>query len=424
MATLGRLPGRAGTLALRVGLAIVLLVAAELSADLDFYVRGRAYEDSQMRAECYSNAAWKRAYFQELRQSLGRWHWHPYTYWSLDEYHGQYINVDPGGIRRSWNWRSDNATYRKRPLQIFMFGGSTMWGNGARDDYTIPSLVAKRLDAETPYRAEVVNFGMPAFVNMQEVLLLLEQLRKPRIPDLVVFYDGTNDVFSAYENRVAGVTMDEQSRAREFNIFNDIHVWRLYNEALSNIIRHSSLGSLAIKIASLVLPRSFRVVDRRLVRVPTAGDTGDTSENRSLANGVAAFYLENVRIVQQAGKDLGFHSLFYLQPVLCFKKQLTTFERTIRMPYPGVAGFYATTYQSIMDQGGSRGVHDLSRIFENASGPYFLDYFHLSEAGNDVIARAMLPDIVIALGRIKNPPPSTTAKPMISGASTGGDNRE
>ncbi len=297
-----------------------------------------------------------------------------------------------------------------------------MWGNGARDDYTIPSLVAKHLDAETQYHAEVVNFGMPAFVSMQEVLLFLEQLRMPRNPDLVVFYDGINDVFSAYQNGVAGETMDEQSRAEEFNIFNDIHVWRLYKQTLSNMIRHSSLGSLAIKIATMLLPRSFRMIDGRLVRVPTARDTGDTNGNQGLANRTAAFYLENVRIVQQAAKDLGFRSLFYLQPVLCFKKQLSTFERTIRMPYPGVAGFYATTYQTILDQGGTEGVHDLSRIFENTSNPYFLDYFHLSEAGNDVIARAMLPDIEASLSRIEKPTAGTTAESMISGFQTGWDN--
>ncbi len=109
MDTPGQFRSRLGTLALRAGLAIGLLMTAELCADLYFYVRRSAYEDPQMGAECYRNAAWKRAYFHELRQSLGRWRWHPYTYWSLDEYHGRYINVDRGGIRRSWNRRADDT---------------------------------------------------------------------------------------------------------------------------------------------------------------------------------------------------------------------------------------------------------------------------------------------------------------------------
>jgi hypothetical protein len=405
MDTPGALPSRAGGLALRVGLAIVLLIAAELSADLYSYLRGHSYEDPQMRAECYRNAAWKRAYFQELRQSLGRWRWHPYTYWTLDEFHGRYLNVDAGGIRRSWNRRSDDPKSGQRPLQIFMFGGSTMWGFGARDDYTIPSLVAKSLDSATPYRTEVVNFGLPAFVSMQEVLLLLEQLRMPHTPDLVVFYDGT-DVFSSYENGVAGVTMDEQSRAREFNILTDIHVWRLYKATLSNMIHHSSLVAVAKKLARLLVPRSFRSFYARLVRPPSAVDTADISGARTLAKSVADFYLQDVRIIQHSGKELGFRSLFYLQPVLCFKKQLTPFERTIRIPGPDLGHFYEITYQNIMDQGGALGVHDLSRIVENATGPYFLDYFHMSEAGNEVIAQAMLPGILAALGEVKHPPPA------------------
>ena len=89
-----------------------------------------------------------------------------------------------------------------------MFGGSTTFGDGARDDYTVSSWLQKILD-DTPYCTEVTNFGQEGYVSSQELLLLLEQLRIKNTPDLVVFYDGINDSETAWLEGRAGVTWDE-----------------------------------------------------------------------------------------------------------------------------------------------------------------------------------------------------------------------
>jgi lysophospholipase L1-like esterase len=76
---------------------------------------------------------------------------------------------------------------------VWFFGGSTMFGEGQRDEHTIPSEVARLAeDAGTPVR--VVNFGQRGWVIWQELLQLDQQLAVREAPDLVVFYDGTNEV--------------------------------------------------------------------------------------------------------------------------------------------------------------------------------------------------------------------------------------
>ena len=65
-----------------------------------------------------------------------------------------------------------------------------MWGEGARDDYTIPSWL-QRFIYQTTYRARITNFGQEAYVSTQEVLVLFEQFQKGNIPDIVIFYDGS-----------------------------------------------------------------------------------------------------------------------------------------------------------------------------------------------------------------------------------------
>lgn len=97
-----------------------------------------------------------------------------------------------------------NASDTTEEMQtIWMFGGSTMRGATPHDDRTIPSVVAKTLNAEAgEARYRVVNFG----VNSFNALLQTKYLQKALIerhdrPDVVIFYDGANDAKYFLEHR-------------------------------------------------------------------------------------------------------------------------------------------------------------------------------------------------------------------------------
>lgn len=94
-----------------------------------------------------------------------------------------------------------------------------MWGSGARDSFTIPSLLSQIL-SEHGISIHVVNYGESGFVSTQEVIALMLQLKKGNIPDVVMFYDGVNDTFSAFQHGIAGIPQNEFNRFREFNLLN------------------------------------------------------------------------------------------------------------------------------------------------------------------------------------------------------------
>ena len=97
-----------------------------------------------------------------------------------------------------------------------MFGDSTIFGEGARDDYTIPSQLRRMLEAAS-YCAKVTNFGQDAYVSSRELLMPQVQLRRGKLPDLATFYDGINDSESARMQGEAGLAFYEESRRKEFN---------------------------------------------------------------------------------------------------------------------------------------------------------------------------------------------------------------
>ena len=86
-------------------------------------------------------------------------------------------------------------------LEVWFFGGSTLFGIGQRDEHTIPSEIARLAEADgIPIR--VRNFGFPSYESWQEVGLLRRALQQRPAPDLVVFYHGAND-YAALCRRLA-----------------------------------------------------------------------------------------------------------------------------------------------------------------------------------------------------------------------------
>ena len=114
-------------------------------------------------------------------------HFEPYYHWRRGGFDGKYTKVSNGGVRHTVT----TGTI-KDAKKIFMFGGSTLWGTGSKDEHTIPSFLQSMLGK----RYKLYNYGETGYVSTQELNYLLYQLAKGNIPDAVIFYDGVNDGYA------------------------------------------------------------------------------------------------------------------------------------------------------------------------------------------------------------------------------------
>ena len=182
------------------------------------HARFHDWTDHRVAADGYNGADWVPGYYADLH-SLGAT-WCPYVHWRLKPFRGTYVNINEEGYRRTWRPTRTTSGTAGRSHRIFFFGGSTMLGAGARHDHTIPSYVARSL-AESGFDVDVKNFGAGYYVITQEVITLMRELQRGSIPDLAVFYDGGNEIGTAYENGVAGRIGQEGHRRNEFNLLKD-----------------------------------------------------------------------------------------------------------------------------------------------------------------------------------------------------------
>ena len=178
----------------------------------------------------------------------------------------------------------------KPPIKILMLGGSSLWGFGARDDLTIPSLIARGLH-ERGVRAEIRNLAEIGYVSTQEMVALVRELQAGYRPDLVLFYDGVNDTTSALLEGKPTLTTNEINRVREFNLLQS--PGRLTAALAWNLVKDSGSFRLAQSLS------------RRFGRGPAvAYPSRSEQELGLLADGVVEGYLANVRLVEALGKPV------------------------------------------------------------------------------------------------------------------------
>jgi lysophospholipase L1-like esterase len=342
-------------------------------------VETHAYADS---------ASWVPAYFKAMNSV--RMRWYPYVYWKTAPMRSPYLNIDPHSNRVNWNAPRENDG--KPLLRVFVMGGSTTWGAGARDDYTIPSLLAKDLAEAPQYDVEVRNFGQMGWVTSQELIYLYELLRRGERPDLVIFYDGINDTFLGYQDGIAGLTQNEFLRAQEFGILaSSSGRKRLYATALRTFLMNTGMADLIKLLSGKDEATTERTDIGPIGSIAYLAPPSDFEGAGAIEQDVVNIYLFNNQMVRAIGDHFGFRSLFYWQPVIYSKHPLTAYEHS----FVGARSrqeFFDATYQRLAAVAQANGVSDISGILNQGGKTYFVDPWHITEAGNAVIAQRMASD--------------------------------
>ena len=367
-----------------LAITFALLVALELFAGRQLKKQEsfeRPLEYFWSECDSYRDAPWLAEYVREFQAS--RLEWLSYLYWKRRPMEGRYVNVDSNGVRRTISPAPTNAAGPVRT--VWVFGGSTTWGEGARDEHTIPSELERQL-REKGVNVRVVNQGEGGYVSTQELIKFLLLLREGGRPDAVVFLDGVNDTYSAWENGRAGIPQNEVNRVTEFNL----------SGRMVQVVALAAKGG----------PRGWNTIRWLRSKLHRAGAAGGGAAEDARLDALAAdawrLYEGNLRNARAAGAAVGCRALFYWQPVVYSKPQRTGFEERLRtVSPPGVEAMYLKTYalaRRSAEQGPPEGFIFIGNLFEGVKDPRFIDYCHVSETGNAEIAARIAADLLPLLG--------------------------
>lgn len=264
------------------------------------------------------NEPWYADYHKEF-EDVQQLSWQSYVYFRRRPHSGREISIDSVGHRVT----PQPSTPAVPVARVRMYGGSTMWGEPLRANNTIPAEVARRLQsvAGQGARIEVTNVGETGYVFTQEVLQLFLDLRNGERPNVVVFYDGINDVASAVQRGRAGIPQNEVKREMEFQL----------GRALDGRSEDSRLARDSRAVGTLFAEMMKRSA---LVQWAQSRKSGTPRSYIAPDSAIAALlrvYLANARLVESMATQYGFKVLYVWQPTThTTEKQLDPYEKNLR----------------------------------------------------------------------------------------------
>ncbi len=275
------------------------------------------------------------------------------------------VTVDGRGARKTIG----NPEPSKTARSVYLFGGSTMAGYYAKDDETIASYVAKELNKDGP-RVVIVNFGQTAFVNSQELIYFLLQLRRGERPDLVVFYDGCNELsLATTEDPFQQIPYE---RRFSYGPKQSGNSTLISPEFLRDVVNRIQIIRFIKKVGSLFFPINQATV---------------TLADRTKK--IVTTYTENMSVVDNLSRSYGFSYAFVWQP-MSFTKPLTEDEKKIFVVTPSEYQSMGEIYGGATEQLTSLrnpNFYDLTQIFSNDKNQsIFIDSCHVSPQGSARIA--------------------------------------
>lgn len=322
----------------------------------------------------YNNEEWSKDLHREIDE-ISFFKFAPFYHWETKEYHGKYVNINSDGMRKTWNPENKSAQVMD---SIYVFGGSTIMGT-SRDYYTIPSYLSKKLN-KTKNNYMVYNCAGDAYTFPQEVIRLIVLLNKGHRPRYVIFYDGVNDVYAAYQSGIPGSIQNLKDISHIFQSSRP----RLFWEWVCSRIRDkcmliNGLNKLKKEIVALYRPE--------VSKFDEAAASYDDNHLKILSNNIIESYIRWKDMVDNLSKAYNFDYYCFWQPVIYTEEKVFPIDSKgdPRLNDKSLAKLYKYTNASL----GDKSIHhfwNISNVLRDKTSACYIDWCHITEEGNDMVA--------------------------------------
>jgi hypothetical protein len=266
-----------------------------------------------------------------------------------------------------------------------------MWGTGSPDWGTIPANLQKGLEKLRHGPVCVMNFAESAYVSLQDVIMLLMQLRSGNVPDMVLFYNIGNDVYSAYQSGRAGILPNLDRLAARFE---GRQKPPTFVDGLRRTYSYALIDELMGKL-SIANPQQEESTPSKLVTYESMG-----IDVAPLSDLIVQYYLENDKLVNGLAQQYGFKYFFFLPPrIFRGNKPLTPEEQEMKYRVETEAALYklyTAVYQAFERESSKhQHLYSMVHIFDHYDSLMWIDAVHVTPIGNQLIAERML-DVIQA----------------------------
>lgn len=304
----------------------------------------------------------------------------PWVQFRHPEFQGTFLNTDSRGFRKTREPQKREGT----PVKVYVLGGSTTFGYGVPDDYTIPSYMQTMLEQQYPNNPVVVkNFGQGYYYSTQELLLFISLIKDGDIPDSVIFIDGINDISNL-------------ARAHDKPWFTPTvkALWDAKRGVAPNPIgtRQGPSWIPMVRLADSLSARFFPEKEAKAKPQSNDAEWRDVSsdsdftkeEIQNMADYVVTRYTGNMNIIRALCKEYGIKCYFVWQPHPGYK-----YDRQLhkKFPFNGPVPSYLGMAYARLENYKADDYLFLGSMLEKATSKVYVDHVHYNETVNETIAQ-------------------------------------
>lgn len=287
---------------------------------------------------------------------------------------GSYINI-VDGIRVTTGSPSNPKN------RVWVFGGSTIMCQEVPDRYTVPSQIQKILNEKYPETYQVINLGATSLTTKHQFWRLFNSTKELKKGDIVIFYDGDNDIIqSLYYKNPTGTMFNANRQQIEAGGIQTKVVFYLYGK----------FGEYSAFVRRFLYPFN---PEMRMVKFP-----------EELVEQMKQSYMNNISKASDYANKNGATFYHFLQPSLYSVNSLTEWEQSLLSNgwlYPlELKEVYAVGYLALKEVNNelqNKGISsfDISGVLNQKSQEIFLDTFHVNGVGNSMISKEIVSKIKI-----------------------------
>lgn len=307
--------------------------------------------------------------------------------------HGVHININSDGFR------GGEIQFSENQYKIFFLGGSTAFGYiSSSDETTIPGYVEKKL-LDKGYDVKIVNGGIHSATTIDEFYMLENYFLKFK-PDMVIMYDGYNDV-GHFNLRKFHISYDEfkNNDALLNNMpFNDVKVTSVKGTGIIKFLEQSNYKTgigLVIFYKNMINELSLKEIAKN----PIKYNGKETIVDPKITNFIENYMTENWSKTCSLGEKNGFKTVNFIQPILGTGDRTISENEMKIMNKDWFRNYYSIYLKSInidvKKVEPCENIFDLRNSFSGMNGvDIYYDEGHMTDFGNEIIAEKITEKLI------------------------------
>tara|TARA_R110002012_G_scaffold108855_1_gene251878 strand:- start:33314 stop:34387 length:1074 start_codon:yes stop_codon:yes gene_type:complete len=335
-----------------INLAVFILLLFSVNFLVGIYLKNSNKKSRADLPNYKDNIAYAKEIFTDYNnvQHL----YEPFVGWKTQPYVGTTTTINAEGIRRTV--RPAEITDSAKAVRFF--GGSTLWGEGADDENTIPSLFQQ----QNPH-LNVYNHGQLAYNSRQNLDALITLYEQGKHSDVVIFYDGVNDAafLCPSDVEVPGHRLVPMFKGKLYTSY-----FNMAKEAMGKVFFENLI----------LLSKKLNPADR--------DDMYNCVSSPKKAQAIADFMLTNWEIAHDIVTSRGGQFYAVLQPAAYIGEPRTDHIELGPILGDNFRQVYKLIRQKISEKQ-YPWIYDLSTSFDGQEY-IFIDFCHVSPNGNQIMA--------------------------------------